>query len=117
MFAAMRLASSPHLCWMYPERGHQTPSDGTKQRTLYFGSARTSAYVATYTTRLRLAPNIDPASYRSQCGDHQRKSNTALHRGTADAQTIHALQAERSRIAHGPLRWQRSRYRLDRGPG
>src|SRR6516165_2358045 len=33
------------------------------------------------TTRLRLAPNIDPASYRSQCGDHQRKSNTALHRG------------------------------------
>ena len=61
------------------------------------------------TTRLRLAPNIDPASDRSQCGDHQRKSNTALHRGTADAQSTHALQAERSRIARGPLRWQRSR--------
>jgi hypothetical protein len=61
------------------------------------------------TTRLRWEPNIDPASYRSRCGDHRRKSNTAFPRGTADAQTTDALQAERSRIAPGPLQWQRSR--------
>jgi hypothetical protein len=44
-----------------------------------------------------------------RCGDHRRKSNTALPWGTADAQTTDALQVERSRIAPGPLQWQRSR--------